>query len=532
MPVVAHRHAGLRFYHSNSTTMKNMTLSLAALLCILFGCTHSHDAESGHAHDADGNHITPTEPTLEPLAHTIYSDKTELFVEFKPLVVGQESRFAAHFTALGDLFKAIGEGSVTLSLVSPSGGVQAITADKPEVPGIFRLRMTPEKTGVFKLVFDIKTPAFTDKITIENVEVFADEKTAIEKQPAEVGGGSDITYLKEQAWKVEFANAPARVLPFAEVVRTSGQILAAPGDEAVLTAQISGIVSFSKKNMVAGSPVAAGATLFSVKSNEVVQSNLGAAVKQSENDVATTKKQFDRAAELVKDKIISEKEFLETKLRLENAQAELANLTVSKNFNQNRQSVAAPIGGFLKNLLVENGAFVQAGQPLATVSKSKRLLLRADVSQKYFPKLASFAAANFKTADGQVFSTKKLNGRVVSTGKAAEAGSPFLPVHFEIDNVGNFVPGSVVEVFLQSGASPALVLPASALVEEQGIFYAYVQTEGESFQKRELKLGASDGLNVQVLSGIAEGERVVTKGAFQIKLSTASGTMPAHGHEH
>lgn len=509
-------------------------LPLAALLCILFGCKHEHGAESGHAHDADGNHIAPpTEPTLEALAYTIYTDKTELFVEFKPLVVGTESRFAAHFTALGDLFKAIGEGEITLTLTGNADS-QSIVSTKPEVPGIFRLRMTPEKTGIYSLVFDIKTPSFTDKITIENVEIFADEKTAIEKQPpTDGGGGSDISYLKEQAWKVEFANAPAKVQPFSEVVRTSGQILSAPGNEAVLTAQISGIVSFSAKNLVAGSNISAGAVLFSVKNNEVVASNLGAAVQQAEQDLATAKAQFERASELVKDKIISQKEFLEAKLRFDNAQTQLANASVSKNFSQNRQRVAAPIGGFLKNVLVENGQFVNAGQPLATISKSKRLLLRADVSQKYFPKLASFTAANFKTADGgQVFSTRNLNGRVVSTGKSAEAGSPFLPIHFEIDNVGNFIPGSVVEVFLQSGTKPALVIPTSALLEEQGIFYAYVQMEGESFQKRELKIGASDGMNVQVLSGIAEGERVVTKGGYQIKLSTASGTLPAHGHEH
>lgn len=506
-------------------------LPFAALICIFFGC-QSHDVQGEHAHDAQGNHITPSEPSLEALAYTIYTDKTELFVEFKPLVVGQESRFAAHFTALGELFKAIGEGTITLTLTG-NGSTQSITATEPEVPGIFRLRLTPEKAGTFNLVFDIKTPAFTDKITIENVKVYPDEKTAIADQPAETGGGSDITYLKEQAWKVEFANAPAKVQPFSEVVKTSGQILAAPGDEAVLIAQISGIVTFSGKSQVAGSNIGAGASMFTVKSNEVVQSNLGAAVKQADNDLATAKKNFDRASELVKDKIISEKEFLEAKRQLENAQTQLANVSVSKNFNQNRQTVTAPIGGFLKNVLVENGQFVNAGQPLATISKSKRLLLRADVSQRYFPKLATFTAANFKTADGgQVFSTRNLNGRVVSTGKSAEAGSPFLPIHFEIDNVGNFIPGSVVEVFLQSGSSPALVIPTTALLEEQGIFYAYVQMEGESFQKRELKIGASDGLNVQVLSGIAEGERVVTKGGYQIKLSTASGTLPAHGHEH
>jgi multidrug efflux pump subunit AcrA (membrane-fusion protein) len=156
-----------------------------------------------------------------------------------------------------------------------------------------------------------------------------------------------------------------------------------------------------------------------VKSNEVVQSNLGAAVLQAGSDLAIAKRNFDRASELVKDNIISEKEFLETKRQFENAQTQLANVSVSKKFNQNKQSVTTPIRGFLKNVMVENGQFVNAGQPLATISKNKRLLLKANVSQKYFPKLTSFTAANFKTADGgQVFNTRNLNGRVVSTGKS------------------------------------------------------------------------------------------------------------------
>ena len=78
----------------------------------------------------------------------------------------------------------------------------------------------------------------------------------------------------------------------------------------------------------------------------------------------------------------------------------------------------------------------------------------------------------------------------------------------------------------------ALAIPETALIEEQGVFYVYVQTAGESFQKREVKTGASDGKSIQILSGITAGERVVDKGAYQIKLATMSGTMPAHGHEH
>ncbi|MDX2067790.1 MAG: efflux RND transporter periplasmic adaptor subunit [Haliscomenobacter sp.] len=509
--------------------MKKSLLLLAALCYLLVACnSNSPVAEADHAHDAAGNHLAE----LEALAYTLYTNKTELFVEFKPLVVGTESRFAAHFTALGDLFKAIGKGTIKLSLVG-QGTSQSITATAPEVPGIFRLRITPEKAGDYQLVFDIQTPTYTDQIIIENVKVYPDEKTAIAQQPAASGGGSDITYLKEQAWKVEFANAPAQIEPFSEVIRTGGQILAAPGDEAVITTQISGVISFIGKNFAPGSAIPAGMSLFMVKSNEVVQSNLGAEVTKAETDLATAKKNFERSGELIKDKIISEREFLEAQLRYENAQTQLKSVSVSRNFNQNRQRITAPMGGFLKNILVENGQFVNAGQPLATVSKNKKLLLRADVSQRYFPKLAAITAANFKTTDGdQVFNTRQLNGKVLSFGKTAAANSPFVPFTFEIDNVGNFIPGSVVEVFLQAASQPALVVPVTALLEEQGVFYVYVQTAGESFQKREVKISAADGLRVQILSGIAEGERVVTKGGYQIKLSTASGTLPAHGHEH
>ena len=511
--------------------MKKSLLLLAALCYLLVACnSNSPEAEADHAHDAEGNHLV--ESALEPLAYTLYTSKTELFVEFKPLVVGTESRFAAHFTALGDLFKAIGKGTIKLSLVAENAR-QSITATEPEVPGIFRLRLTPEKAGNYKLVFDIQTPSFTDQIIIENIKVYPDEKTAIAQQPAASGGGSDIIYLKEQAWKVEFANAPAQIEPFSEVIRTGGQILAAPGDEAMVTTQISGVISFTGKNFVPGSSIPAGMSLFTVKSNEVVQSNLGAEVTKAEMDLATAKKNFERASELIKDKIISEREFLEAQLRYENAQTQLKAVSVSRNFNQNRQRISTPMGGFLKNILVENGQFVNAGQPLATISKNKKLLLRADVSQRYFSKLAAITAANFKTTDSeQVFNTGQLNGKVLSFGKTAVANSPFVPFTFEMDNVGNFIPGSVVEVFLQAASQPALVVPVTALLEEQGVFYVYVQTEGESFQKREVKIGAADGLRVQILSGIAEGERVVTKGAYQIKLSTASGTLPAHGHEH
>jgi cobalt-zinc-cadmium efflux system membrane fusion protein len=77
-----------------------------------------------------------------------------------------------------------------------------------------------------------------------------------------------------------------------------------------------------------------------------------------------------------------------------------------------------------------------------------------------------------------------------------------------------------------------VAIPDSAIVEEGGQPVAFVQVSGETFQKRELTLGIRDGNWVQVLSGVTEGERVVTKGAMAIRLASASSVIPAHGHAH
>jgi len=491
-------------------------LLLALLVLSLVSCNKKEDIKEGAA--------------FEPLAYTLYTDNSELFVEFKPLVVGQTSKFAAHFTVLGENFKALTEANVTVSLIVGKEGIRN-SADKPSSPGIFRLALTPKIAGKATLIFDIKTKDFTDKIIIKDVTVYPNEKTALEQQPEHSDNG-DISYLKEQAWKIDFANKAITKQEFHDVIKTSGQLLAAPGDEMIVTAKASGVVLFSGKNTIVGTAVNNGNTLFTIAGGDITESNIDASVKEAKANYTKAKADYERSKLLVADKIVSEKEHQQVKLQFENAQT--AYNTVAKNYTFKGQNVLAPMSGYVKNVLVTEGQFVPSGTPLATISKNRKLIVQANLSQNYFNRLASITSANFKTPQSDiVYNTKNLNGRIISYGKSASANAPFIPVTFEIDNQGQLIPGSVVEVFLKSSSIPdALVVPISALIEEQGTFYVYVQTEGESFQKREVKLGASDGQEVQVLSGIQENERVVTKGAYQIKLATASGTMPAHGHEH
>ncbi|WP_347275544.1 efflux RND transporter periplasmic adaptor subunit [Candidatus Kuenenia sp.] len=511
--------------------MNKIMISFVIVAGLLAGCNdnnHKHgNAGQGHLH---GDEVQAGIIEPESLAYTLYTDKSELFVEFKPLIVGKTSKFAAHFTRLGKSFKAVAEGSVTVSLTG-NGIPLTDKAEEPSSPGIFRLSLHPENSGTYQLVFDIQTNEFSDKITIANIPVYPDTKTALTNLQEQIIG-EEIVYLKEQAWQIDFANREVKREPFTEIIQTTGQILPAYGDEAAITAKSKGIITFGNNKKMIGSEVNADETLFIISGAGLTEGNSDTKYKEAKNNYEKNKLDFERAKELVKDNIISQKNFLETQLLYKNAQS--AFNTIEKNYTAGGHKITSPIDGFIKNVLVSEGECVEIGQHIASVSQNRKLILTAEVPQRYFSRLNSISSANFRTAyHDKIYSTDSLNGELISYGRSINNDDYYVPVNFEIDNNGEIIPGSFVEVFLKTNVMrDALVIPYSALIEEQGNYFAYVQTSGEGFQKRELKIGVSDGVNVQVLAGIKEGERVVTKGAYQIKLATMSGKMPAHGHEH
>lgn len=509
----------------NKSIMKQI-ISLFLIGFVFISCNQSTTED--HAHAPDGSH--PGDEGLQSVSYTLYTEKSELFVEFKPLVVGSTSKFAAHLTQLGEQFVPYTEGEVTVSLIQGASGLKN-SSTAPSSPGIFRLALQPQKAGWAKLVFNIKTKTFTDNIIIDSVQVFDDEKKAISAQ-AKIAEGNEISFLKEQAWKVEFANAPVLKQTVFDIIKTTGEILPAPGEAITIAAKSNGIVKFSGNGLLVGTPVKKGQSLFTISGGEIPFENVDASKKIADAELVTAQKEFERASELVKDLLVTQSEFQAAKLRLENAKISVSNL--NRNFGPGGKSSNSPIDGYIKDVLVTQGQYVTAGQPLVVVTKNQKLVLKAELSLKYADYMSSITDANFRLIqNNETFNTKQLNGRLLSIGKTTGENIPYLPVHFQIDGSPEIIPGSFAEVFLKTKAiNNALVIPTSALIEEQGVFFAYVQTAGESFQKRELKLGVNDGMLVQVLAGLSEGERVVTKGAYQIKLSQASGTMPAHGHEH
>ena len=316
---------------------------------------------------------------------------------------------------------------------------------------------------------------------------------------------------------------------FHQVIKTSGQILAAQGDESVAVATVAGVVSFRNKNVVEGMQVGKGSPLLTLSSQNMAE---GDPVQKARIAYEVSKKEYERMKALVASKIVSEKEFAQAKQAYENAR--ISYEAVARNHTPQGQTVTAPIGGYVKSLLVKEGDYVSVGQPLVSITQNRRLFLRADVSEKYYNVLPSVASANFSTPyNNKVYSLTDLNGRLLSYGKASGEGSYYIPVTFEFDNKGEVVPGSFVEIYLLTKPMEGVIsVPRSALTEEQGSFFVYLQIDEECYRKQLVTLGADDGERVQVLTGLHAGDRLVTKGAYQVKLAGATNAIPAHSHEH
>lgn len=339
-----------------------------------------------------------------------------------------------------------------------------------------------------------------------------------------------IVFSEEQAEMAGLETETLALGSFAEVIRVSGQVSAAQGDEAAIVARTSGIVNYTRDHLSEGSEVRNGEVIARVSAEGIAG---GDVIAQSNLALATAKAAYERAQRLISDSIISQKEFEKAQLEYESARL-AAN---AGNGGKGGASVASPLKGFIKQVLVKQGEYVEAGQIIATVTKSCNLQLRAEVPERHFSFLTKIRSANFKMGyDDIARSLDELGGHLVAIGKIADEGSAYIPVTFEFTNTGSVVPGSFADIWLiMQNRENVLTIPVSALSEAQGVFYAYIQHDDDDdhFERRELRIGSSDGLRVEVLSGLAEGEKVVIKGVSQVKMAGATGVIPdAHNHSH
>jgi RND family efflux transporter MFP subunit len=341
-----------------------------------------------------------------------------------------------------------------------------------------------------------------------------------------------IVFTKNKQQKTDFAVEDVRIEPFEAIIRTAAQVLPSQGDEKIVTAKANGTVVFSSDFAIAGKAVKAGQSLFTIESSGLTD-NLNIRYAEAENEYNRAKKEYERKLELEKDKIVSKQDLIKAETEYKNAEFVYNNLR--KNFSGGKQIITSPISGFITKMLMRNGEYVETGQPVLIISQNSNLFIKAELAPKYFSSLGKITSANIHVMNtNETYSLEELNGKVLSFGKSVDINNPLVPVVFQVNNNAGLLSGSIVELYIKTQTGKqATVVPNEAIVEEMGNYFVFVELTPETFEKRAIIKGTTDGLRTEIKKGLSAEERIVSKGAILVKLAQSTEELDVHsGHSH
>ncbi|MFA5804401.1 MAG: efflux RND transporter periplasmic adaptor subunit [Melioribacteraceae bacterium] len=489
---------------------------LILLAVAIFGCSNNNVENKEHS--TSSNSVTQ------------FNSSTELFMEYPQLIVGTEAKFLIHLTDLKD-FKAITQGTLAVEFVNQSGNKIMANEDKPARAGIYTPVIKFDASGNYTMTITLSGSQVSDKIVVKDVLVYSSVSEAPHNDEEK---SSFISFLKEQQWKIDFATEPVIKRELQSSVPATGEIIAKPEFYSKVVSPVAGVL-LTKNNSnfpKLGTFVNKGTVLLNISPSADASSN----IQKIKSDYLLAKSEYERVQNLFDRKAAAQKRLDEAKFDFESKQASYNSLIDQIKFTENGYAIVSPIDGYVENISVNLGSQISSGQELVTIINPARLILKTNVPASNFED-----ANNAKDASLKIEGYKKelrisaLNGRKISVSSSLNTENRTVPVYFEFSNPQNKIKvGMYAEVFIKIGdKQESISVPESAIIDEDGMHTVYVEVEGEAFEKRILKTGISEGSYIQVLEGLKEGERVVTKGAYQVRLAALSPESAiGQGHAH
>jgi len=381
----------------------------------------------------------------------------------------------------------------------------------------------------------------TETFDVGPVRIAADAASA-EKPPE--SKEETISFSKEQQWALDFGTQLAGAQTLRDSLRVAAETQPRAGGEAAAIAPIAGRLAVEKTFPV-GTAVERGAQLASILPPTSSVSDLASLqLAEAEAKVALEQAQRDRAraerllaAGAVPARRAEDARSLEAtaQARLHAAEARLAQYDATRSADGVEAGVKefvvrAPISGVITEASAVSGANIERGQPLLRIVDTDTIFVSGAVPESDLAKLRQISGAEIELPGGQIRSVNRL----VSVGRMVDEKTRTLPVTYEMDNHDHRLAlnQTVFLRLLLTSAGNTPVVPESAIIDDAGRPVVFVQKAGETFLRRPIKPGVRNSGMVQVLEGLQADERVVTKGAYLIRLSTMSSAVPAHGHVH
>ncbi|MHB8972706.1 MAG: efflux RND transporter periplasmic adaptor subunit [Pirellulaceae bacterium] len=542
---------------------------------------HGQGAEAPHAGHGSG------EPTVKT---TLWAKQVDIFLERAYAVAGKSIEPLFHVTVMSN-GSPITEGSLTFQAIGPGQGTVEVRSEQPTRPGIFIPSLTFPKAGTYQAKITVASPQVVggqETIELPPVVVYANSDEALvaaNAAPEEIAADA-ISYLKEQQWRVGLITAPAEERELVERLIVPGRVIVPPGSGAIVGAPITGRAAppegkgFPKVGekveegqvLAVVEPSVAGAEAVQLVANQAQLQTLDAdlAVKQLDietkirtAELALTRAQeiLDRRRKLTEEGITPGKELLTAEHEARLAQAELDGLRpVLQPYADARERLAkvlgrmkasgevgdqrgdmyvtlrSPISGTIVETNVTAGELIDSSHQLFRIVNLDTLWIEASVSEYDLARVQEAPDASYRLAayPDRLVPIVAGGGRLIDVGAVIDPDTRTVPIRYEVPNQdGRLRVGMFADLLVETNRRQmALAVPKEAAVDEGGEVVVYLQLGGETFERRRVEVGIRDANQVEICKGLTAGDRVATKGAYSIRLSTLSSSIPAHGHAH
>jgi membrane fusion protein, heavy metal efflux system len=481
-----------------------------------------------------------TEEDPPSVAATIWTEKTELFMEYPPLVAGEEASFHIHLTDLST-FEPVREGKVVVRFEGDA--IQRFEVDGPSTPGIFNVTLKVPAARRYQVAVELHSAKLSDELRVGPVTVHSDQQSALAAIPADEEGAT--SFLKEQQWTLDFATMKVESQARRQVVSVPATIEPRVGGSAEVRAPTAGRIATGGGRAI-GSTVNRGAALAELI---VRNERLGEApvlkleLAQAEAALRLAQEDLARIERLVGVGAVPQRRLAEARaahetaaVRVRIAEEQSRHLELSRTGQGTGEAgervvVRAPITGVVAESSITSGATVEEGQLLYRIVALDRVHVVGAVPEQHLARIENATSAEIEVPG---VPTPLTSTRLISVGRVVDPQKRSVPITFELAKPPSAVAvgqGVTLRLITESRGAEVAV-PANAIVDDGGQPILFVQTGGESFERRPVRVGGPrEGGFVQV-DGIEAGERVVTRGAHLVRLAALSPQTPGHGHVH
>jgi RND family efflux transporter MFP subunit len=282
-------------------------------------------------------------------------------------------------------------------------------------------------------------------------------------------------------------------------------------DQATLAAQTAGRVAETPVDV--NDAVRKGQLLVKLRATEQV-SGLGqadAALQAAAAREAQARAQYERIADMYQRKVVARTTYDEALAARDAATAGLAAARAA--VDSAREGVAytevrAPYDGVVTARHVQAGEAVAPGMPLVAIAGSGPLRVIASVPQATAAQVRASRTANVYVEDRVIAATS------ITVYPAADPESGTFRARAELpDSPAGLAPGMHAKVGFVTGEAPRTTVPRQAIVERSELRAVYVVTPAGEVVLRQVRLGRALGDEVEVIAGLAAGERVATEPA-------------------